>query len=106
MALDFKFIGWCHDPQENHDKVWGAIYLDPDPSDSWLRAGRVLTFWGRRGKKLQTKVVKNDHDLMKLIRTKTGNKGYIEVDVNKLESVYPEFYDDIAKTAMWEMFKL
>jgi predicted DNA-binding WGR domain protein len=87
--LNFKFIGWCH--EGTHDKVWGAIKLND---------GKVLTFWGRRGKKLQTKLAADNWDLRKLIDSKE-NKGYVSVDQHKLNQVYPEFENDLEKTAMW-----
>jgi predicted DNA-binding WGR domain protein len=99
--MKFKFIGHCYNPSENHDKVWGAIYLDaPDAYPC-----RVLTVWGRRGKKLSTKMVTNGNDLSKLIRAKE-NKGYREISKNRLDEVYPEFEDDLEKTAIWAMLKL
>lgn len=99
--MKYKFIGHCFDPVENHDKVWGAIYL----SDQNVWPCRVLTVWGRRGKKLQTKLASNNRDLEKLIAGKLS-KGYIEIQKNRLDEVYPEFESDLEKTAMWEMLKI
>ena len=91
MDIKFEFIGHCFDKKENHDKVWGAIRI-PDQN-------KVLTFWGRRGKKLQTLIKDNDYSLFKLIRLKEAT--YQAVDVHKLQSVYPEFQSDLEKTTMW-----
>lgn len=99
--MNYRWIGHCYDPQENHDKVWGAIYLD-NPI-TW--GCRVLTFWGRRGKKLQTKLANNNRDLDKLINSKE-NKGYKGIHKDRLDEVYPEFESDLEKTAMWEMLKI
>ena len=99
--MDFKFIGHCYDEREHHDKVWGAIYLD----DRHSYPRRVLTCWGRRGKKLQTKLVHDDRDLTKLVRAKE-NKGYDSINKDRLDTVYPEFEADLEKTAMWAMLKL
>jgi hypothetical protein len=101
MSLNFRFIGHCYDPKENHDKVWGAIVLS-EPQSYW--ECEVLTFWGRRGKKLQTKLVTNAGVIQDLIRTK--KKKYDEVDANRLNEVYPEFQADLEKTAMWALLKL
>lgn len=96
MALNFKFIGHCFDAKENHDKVWGVIYIgDPDSFDT-----KCLTFWGRRGKKLRTKASVDDYDMTTLVRTKI-NSGYRKVNFAKLNEVYPEFETDLEKTAMW-----
>ena len=101
--INYKFIGWCN--EEGHDKVWGVIFLEK-PTNSWgYSNAKCVSFWGRRGKKLQTKMVVDDWELEKLIRSKT-KKGYQTVDTNKLNDVYPEFEDDLSKTAMWSMFKL
>ena len=94
--LKFRFIGHCYDQKENHDKVWGVIFLD-DPNHY---LPKCLTFWGRRGKKLQTLASIDDWDMTKLIRSKE-NKGYREVNVTRLTEVYPVFQDDLEKTAMW-----
>jgi len=42
--------------------------------------------------------------LRKLINQKTA-KGYISVDKNNLDRVYPEFEKDLEQTAMWSMLK-
>lgn len=99
--MKYKFIGHCFDPVENHDKVWGAIYLD----NSSTYPCRVLTFWGRRGKKLSTKLVTDNWDLEKLIQAKS-RKGYLGIDKSRLDHVYPEFEEDLEKTAMWALLKL
>lgn len=103
--INYKFIGWCN--EDNHDKVWGVIYLEKPPSITvWgNQSVKCVSFWGRRGKKLQTKMVFDDWELEKLIRSKT-KKGYQEVDTNKLNEVYPEFEQDLSKTAFWAMFKI
>jgi hypothetical protein len=95
--LNFKFIGWCHDPKNNHDKVWGVIRLDDDHL-----FGKVLIFWGRRGKKLQTKIDKNSIKLSGLILNKEY-RGYKSINAKRLDEVYPEFHNDLEKTAMWAM---
>jgi hypothetical protein len=91
--LRYEFIGWCHDPKENHDKVWGVIRLD----ESFY--GKILIFWGRRGKKLQTKLDHYSHKTSALIRMKEREYNYI--NEARLESVYPEFRTDLEKTAVW-----
>ena len=101
--MNYKFIGHYYDPKENHDKVWGVIFLEKpniwDPSNA-----KCVSFWGRRGKKLQTKNVNDNLELQKLIRAKE-RKGYQEVDVQKLDEVYPEFERDLSKTAVWAILK-
>ena len=89
--MNYKFIGHCYDPLNNHDKVWGAIKLDYQ---------KVIIFWGRRGKKLQTKITTDNWDLSKLISAKE-NKGYNSVAETHLYKIYPEFQSDLEKTAMW-----
>lgn len=101
--LNYKWIGWCN--EEGHDKIWGVIYLEK-PSNTWRYSeSKCVSFWGRRGKKLQTKMVVDNYDLEKLIYSKE-RKGYNKVDTAKLNEVYPEFEDDLSKTAFWAMFKV
>ena len=102
--LNYVFIGWCHDPEENHDKVWGAIKLKN--GDSRWSDSSYVTFWGRRGKKLQTKIVTDSVWNMDKVFDKKKDKGYQPVDFKKLNEVYPEFEDDLSKTAFWAMFKV
>jgi predicted DNA-binding WGR domain protein len=92
--MNFRFIGWCK--QGSADKVWGVINLIDD---------QVLTVWGRRGAKLQTKVGPYDWSLSRLI-SKKEEKGYRSIDENELNQVYPEFQSDLEKTAIWATLKL
>jgi predicted DNA-binding WGR domain protein len=97
--MNYKFIGWNN--RDGADKVWGAIYLE----DRTGIRPKVLIFWGRRGKKLQTKIDREGWDLDKLIREKT-DKGYKIIGNYELETVYPEFQNDLEKTTMWALLKL
>lgn len=99
--MNFKWIGHYNDLSENHDKVWGAIYLDNDAE----YPRRVLTFWGRRGKKISTKLATDNWELKKLVQSKL-RKGYNDIDRDKLDNVYPEFEADLEKTTMWALLKL
>jgi hypothetical protein len=97
--MKYKFIGWCK--EGIHDKVWVAISLS---GDTW--GGDVLTAWGRRGKKLQTLMTKDNSDLRKLIDSKQNKKNYRSIDARRLDEVYPGFKDDLEKTAIWATLKL
>lgn len=98
--MDYKFIGWCQ--EDKHDKIWGVICLE---SSMW--GGNYVTFWGRRGAKLQTKIFKdaNDWDMEKLIRVKS-KKGYTGINRNSLDLVYPDFQIDLEQTAFWAQLKI
>jgi len=99
--MNFKFIGWCK--EGTSDKVWGIISLG---TETYMNNTSYVVFWGRRGKKLQTKILK---DSVWGIGNKIDSKkdrGYIEVDSTKLYEVYPEFESDLSKTAMWAILKL
>ena len=100
MKYDYKFIGWCK--EDNHDKVWGIIKLNE--IDRWQ--GTYVTFWGRRGAKLQTKISQDDKwKMQELSRTKQ-RKGYREIELSELDKVYPEFESDVEKVAFWSMLKV
>lgn len=90
----YEFIGWCN--EDNHDKVWVLIHLPG--------IGKVVSLWGRRGKKLQHKVYEGLRwfEIDRLINSKT-KKGYQKIDQNELAKVYPEFEDDLQKTYIWAL---
>jgi hypothetical protein len=104
--MKYIHIGWCK--EGIHDKVWGIIELAKDVpvSDAWhFHTNKYLTFWGRRGAKLQTKLVNgSNYDMDQLFRKKT-NKGYKEIEEWQLNEVYPEFQSDLEKTAFWATLK-
>lgn len=93
--MRYLHIGWCK--EGIHDKVWGIIQLqDKD----------CVTFWGRRGAKLQTKMLKASlWEADDLFRKKVS-KGYEEIEEWQLDDVYPEFKSDLEKTAFWASFKV
>lgn len=94
--MEYTFIGWCN--IDNHDKVWGVIKLT-EKKYMWSTA-TYLTFWGARGKALQTKVHKDaEYRIIDtLIRTK--KKKYTSISPARLDDVYPEFKTDLEKSAM------
>jgi predicted DNA-binding WGR domain protein len=92
--MDYRFIGWCR--EGTSDKVWGVINLDKTSS---------VVFWGRRGKKLQTKIDSDSWELNKLIRAKE-KKGYVKVDKDHLDRVYPEFENDLQATTVWALLSV
>lgn len=98
--MDYRFIGWCR--EGNSDKVWVCIQLN---GDRW--GGSFATVWGRRGKKLQHKVIEhsNNWDMEKLESSKV-KKGYKSIEKFDLEKVYPEFEQDLEATALWAMLKV
>jgi predicted DNA-binding WGR domain protein len=99
--MNYKHIGWCKDEKTNSDKVWGVIELTA-PASSYTD-GTFVTFWGRRGKKLQTKLWTGTNWDAKEMFLKKQSKGYNSVDIDELNKVYPEFQEDLEKTAMWAM---
>ena len=103
MKIKYKFIGWCQ--ADNSDKVWVAIDLS-DGNVNWAHDRPYVTVWGRRGKKLQHKVVRcSFYDMSKLAITKI-DKGYKEIQPIELDGVYPEFEQDLEKTAFWATLKV
>ena len=105
--MEYSHIGWHNEGK--HDKVWGIIVLQRNVpvSPSWpYLTNKYLTFWGRRGSKLQTKLVDGVDMDMRILFSKKLDKGYREVDKNHLDSVYPEFEQDLEKNAIWATLKL
>lgn len=98
--MQYAHIGWCN--KDNHDKVWGIILLS---AADYPKDNKYVTFWGRRGAKLQTKIWEGrDWDAAKLFDMKLS-RGYTEVDLNQLNTVYPEFHQDLQKTAVWAILR-
>jgi hypothetical protein len=100
--MRYARIGWCC--EGNHDKVWGAICLQ-EP-EHYYTSGKYVTFWGRRGAKLQTKIVECTEFKISEMFQKKANKGYEPVFKQDLDEVYPEFQQDLEKTAFWATLKI
>jgi len=101
--MKYAFIGWCQ--ENNSDKIWVAIDLSGG-TINWAHDRPYATVWGRRGKKLQHKIVHaSAYDMDRLIKTKT-DKGYKKVFKKDLDQVYPEFEQDLEKTAVWAMLSV
>jgi predicted DNA-binding WGR domain protein len=94
--MDYHFIGWCKEGIS--DKVWVVMRLD---DRSWA------TVWGRRGKKLQHKVLTDTSawDIEKLTDSK-HKKGYRSIEKFDLDTVYPEFAEDLEKIGIWATLKV
>lgn len=100
--MKYEYILWCN--KDNHDKVWGMIRIadvDIIYNNSRANTYKYVTFWGRRGKKLQTKI--SDIVFMDAERqsVKKLEKGYKVVSKSQLDAVYPEFEKDLEETAVW-----
>jgi len=101
MKPDYFWIGWNH--EEGHDQVWGIIKINGD--SDWR--GNYVSFWGRRGKKLQTKIYQDETEWsMERLFEKKEAKGYEQIDLTKLNKVYPEFEKDLEKMTFWAQFKV
>lgn len=98
--MDYTFIGWCR--EGTSDKVWVVIDLSGG-NVNWGHQRAYATVWGRRGKKLQHKIVHYSGYEMDKIIDKKQDKGYRKVFKKDLDAVYPEFEQDLEKTAVWAM---
>jgi hypothetical protein len=107
--MKYEHILW--NKEEGHDKIWGIIQLskveDPHPNLRWISNGnyKYVTFWGRRGKSLQTKVWEGMDWEAKDQRDKKLKKGYKPINPIKMAEVYPELEDDLEKTAVWAILR-
>jgi hypothetical protein len=100
--MKYKHIAWCK--QGTADKVWGAICLSH--SGTSYSDNKYVTFWGRRGKKLQTKLWEGSDWDAKEMFLKKQDKGYRSVELDELNTVYPEFQQDLEKTAFWATLRV
>ena len=101
--MKYLHIAWCKDENSNSDKVWGVIDLT---NNGYFKNNKLVTFWGRRGAKLQTKLWEGSGWDAKELFLKKQTKGYRPVDLDELNEVYPEFQQDLEKTAFWATFKI
>lgn len=100
--MRYLHIGWCQ--QDTHDKVWGIIALT-NTGGYYTLPNKCVTFWGRRGAKLQTKLCEiSDWDAKEMF-LKKQRKGYRHIEIDELNTVYPEFQEDLEKTAFWATLK-
>lgn len=93
--MEVKYIGWNN--KDNHDKVWGVVLL----RDVGKYNGQYLTFWGRRGAKLQTRVMTVSHDSIISMCGDKSDKGYKEIAKHEIHRVYSSFNEDIEKAVIW-----
>lgn len=98
--MKYHWIGHCK--EGTSDKVWGLIRLTDHN-----RYNDYVAFWGRRGRALQTKIHSDIDawDADKLCNKKE-DKGYNTINTARLDEVYPEFEEDLQKTAIWAMLKV
>jgi predicted DNA-binding WGR domain protein len=97
--MNFKFIGWCN--TDNHDKIWGLVTLREGLSE-----GAYLIFWGRRGKKLQTKIHKDaSWGIWDKINSKR-ERGYVDIKIDEISKDYPDFEHELNKKVVWAMLKV
>lgn len=95
--MQILFIGWCCDDTKNHDKVWGIALYGRGETDY---TKSYATFWGRRSKKLQKKLVEmSPYEAEKLISSKR-KKGYVSFPADEVNEIYESFSKDIFKIAL------
>ena len=109
--MKYNHIAWCKDEKTNADKVWGVICLQEPTAPTInhygsVTDGKYVTFWGRRGAKLQTKLWNGTNWDATQMFLKKQSKGYQSVEKDELDEVYPEFQQDLEKTAFWATFKI
>ena len=103
--MKYYWIGHCK--EGNSDKVWGLIRLTGDDKEVGYRTNNYVAFWGRRGKKLQTKIHENiDRWEANKLCNKKENRGYKSIDSNRLDEVYPGFEEDLQKTTVWALLSV
>lgn len=96
-----RYFGWYSNPAENSDKVWGFCEVE----------GKIYNFWGKRNGSLQFKRHHNieyqtwygpriwekaEADCRDLASAKS-KKGYKEIAVSNIESVYADFHKEFKK---------
>jgi predicted DNA-binding WGR domain protein len=104
MNTEFGFVGWCNDPVENHDKIWGYFYR-PTKQYTWSTkqdGTHVVVFWARRGKAMQFKADISGYELEKLALSKV-RKGYRKITEHKFLEIWPSFIEECEAKLMWDI---
>lgn len=108
MTTSFGFIGWCNNPSENHDKIWGYFYRPTEGYNDYslpfwsLPQRNIVTFWARRGKAMQFKPGVENSDVYKLVRSKLS-KGYEKITEKRFLEVWPSFIEECEEKLMWDV---
>ena len=102
--MNVMYVGWCKDG--THDKVWGVISLSDSSTLRPWDESKFVIFWGRRGKTLRTKIETTTVYQVRQAFENKLDKGYREIKVSDLETVYPEFRSDLEKTAIWSILRI
>jgi len=110
MTTEFGFVGWCNDPAENHDKIWGYFYRPTVVDESapyWSkptkdRGWNVVVCGARRGKAMQFKADTSGHELDKLVRSKL-KKGYGKINDTRFLEIWPSFIQECEEKLMWDV---
>lgn len=103
--MNYHWIGHCK--EGTSDKVWGLIRLTDNDIHRMFTLNDYVAFWGRRGKKLQTKIHQgiSAYDADKLCDKKAAG-GYHVINPNFLDQVYPGFEEDLQKTTVWALLSV
>jgi hypothetical protein len=105
--MNYHWIG--HYREGTSDKIWGLIRISgsDDEAQNKLQPCDYVSFWGRRGKKLQTKIYQglDLYDADKLCYKKE-DRGYNVINQTRLGDVYPEFEEDLQKTTVWALLSV
>jgi hypothetical protein len=106
--MNYHWIGHCK--EGTSDKIWGIICLngnDHEAANNPWTSYKYVSFWGRRGKALQTKVYEHlSHYEANKLCDKKEDKGYKTINTMRLEEVYPEFEQDLEQTTVWAMLSV
>ena len=97
--MNYFWIGHCR--EGTSDKVWVLINLSSSDNGVIYGTNDYVAFWGRRGKKLQTKVTTDYVETLNKLISSKSKKGYRSISKENLDSVYPEFQTDLEQTAFW-----
>ena len=80
--MNYLWIGHCK--EDTSDKIWGIIKLSSNKH--WN--GDYVSFWGRRGKKLSTKIHKDASEYeMECMAEKKMDRGYKKINTTRLAEV-------------------
>ena len=101
--INYHWIGHCK--EGTSDKVWGLIRLTNNGKYPEYDSQDYVAVWGRRGRKLQTKIHKGLWEWQaRDLCDKKEDRGY--KTISTLEDVYPEFEQDLEQTTVWALLSV
>jgi hypothetical protein len=100
--FSIRWVGRCQ--YDSHDKIWGWFFYNPEGMhESAHKTCHV--FWGRTGKTVSFKTHPYDKWFIKRLSVNKRDKGYKQISVENLETIWPSFFADVENRFVLHILK-